>query len=261
MKTDAGIADIRQAAAPAPAWWGLREVVVAALVTLVASTLLASLVLTASGAGASAEASMFTTALLQTTLWIGMAAGLAVALRSRPTAFFQAVRLRLRPVDIPIGIGLGVASQLLLVPIVSWPWARVLGRSTDQLREPACQLAAKADDHFGIAALVVITVLGAPFVEEVFFRGFVQRGLTNRFGMIGGAVGTAAVFGTIHYQLLQLPALVAFGLVLGSLTARTGRLGPAIVTHAAFNATTVVSLVLLSTSIDERCGAVLGALR
>lgn len=261
MTTDAGVADLHEAVARDPAWWGLREVVVAALVTLVASTLLASLVLTASGGGASADASMFTTAILQTTLWIGMAIGLAVALRSRPTAFFDGVRLRFRPVDLAIGIALGVASQLILVPVVSWPWVRVLGRSSDQLREPACQLAAKADDHFGIAALVVITVLGAPFVEEVFFRGFVQRGLTNRFGTFGGTVGTAAVFGTIHYQLLQLPALVAFGLVLGSLTARTGRLGSAIVTHAAFNATTVVSLVLLSSSIDERCGAVLGVIR
>ena len=45
------------------------------------------------------------------------------------------------------------------------------------------------------------------------------------------------MFAAVHLQLLQFPALVLIGLVLGWLTLRTGRLGPAIWAHVAFNAT------------------------
>ena len=245
---------------PTVARWGGREVAAAALATLVISTVLGSLLLTAVGAEASDSVSLVTRAFLQTTLWAGMAVSVAFVLRSRTGSIVGELGLRFRPIDVPIGIAVGVACQLVLVPLVSSPWARILGRSTEQLREPACQLASKADDPFGVAVLFAITVLGAPFVEELFFRGFVQGGLTSSLGRTAGVIATAAVFGAIHYQLLQLPALVAFGLVLGTLTARTGRLGPAIVTHAAFNATTIVNLVILSSSVDDQCGAVLGAI-
>jgi membrane protease YdiL (CAAX protease family) len=68
------------------------------------------------------------------------------------------------------------------------------------------------------------------------------------------------IFGVFHFQLQQAPALIAFGLVLGVLAHRSGRLGSSIVTHMAFNATTVVTLVVLSSSIEDQCGDVLGAL-
>ena len=40
------------------------------------------------------------------------------------------------------------------------------------------------------------------------------------------------------------PALVAFGAVLGTLAYKTGRLGPGIIAHMAFNAVTVIALLL-----------------
>ena len=59
------------------------------------------------------------------------------------------------------------------------------------------------------------------------------------------AVATSSVaFGLAHFEALQLPALILFGLVLGVLAQRTGRLGPGIVAHATFNAVTVLSLTL-----------------
>lgn len=240
------------------AFWGVREVISAALITLVASTILGSLLLTVLGVESSDSASLLTVAFLQTTLWIGMVGSVLIVLRRRHVSAADDLGLRFRATDVPIGIALGVASQLLLVPLVSWPWAAALGRSTDQLREPACELARKADDPLGVVLLFVITVIGAPLVEELFFRGFVQRGVTAGAGRTVGVIATAAIFGTIHYQLLQLPALVAFGLVLGVSAAVTGRLGLSIVTHMAFNATTVVNLVILSSSVDQRCASVLG---
>ena len=54
---------------------------------------------------------------------------------------------------------------------------------------------------------------------------------------------TAVLFGASHGQLLQFPALAAFGVVLGVIAHRTGRLGMNIWAHVGFNATTVVILL------------------
>lgn len=261
--------------------WGLRHVAVAAVAAIVLQALLGSGVLAAAGVDEVAEASLVVVALVQATLWLSMLGAVAVVLRvvrGRPRVDLG---LALRPLDVPLGIALGVVCQLVLVPLVSAPWSALLGLDTDELKGPACELAAKADDPLGIGLLFLTAVVGAGIVEEVFFRGFVQRAAVAdleraaALGAVEGAaegsvrrtvtgarwialVGTALLFGLIHFQLQQFAALVVFGLILGVLAHRTGRLGPSIVTHMAFNATTVVNLVVLSDSIDASCGDVLG---
>ena len=154
--------------------------------------------------------------------------------------------LRFRLIDVPVGLVIGVVSQLVLVPIVSLPWIALLGKDLDDLDDSARELADKATDPLGVALLFVIVVLGAPVVEELFFRGLLQRSLLRRVAPVLAVAISALVFGVTHFQLLQFPALVAFGAVLGFLALRTGRLGPAIVAHMAFNAVTVIALVLTS---------------
>jgi membrane protease YdiL (CAAX protease family) len=256
----------------------MGEVAVAALATLVISAVLGGLILGLAGAEDTDDASLVTIALVQTTLWVGMLGSIAVVLRRRG-ASLRRLGLRARWVDVPVGIVAGVLGQLVLVPVISWPWVTVLGQSSDDLMEPACRLADKADDPLGVVLLFAITVIGAPIVEELFFRGFVQQAavatftrkvptdaadpdaalLARRAGTASGLVLTALLFGLIHFQVLQAPALVVFGLVLGAFAHRSGRLGSSIVTHMAFNATTIVSLVVMSSSFDDQCGDVLGA--
>ena len=54
---------------------------------------------------------------------------------------------------------------------------------------------------------------------------------------------SALFFGVVHFEPLQTPALVLFGLVAGWLVQRYGRLGPSIFAHMAFNAITVAILL------------------
>ncbi|HEX7135139.1 MAG TPA: type II CAAX endopeptidase family protein [Iamia sp.] len=271
-------APARPDAVPEPPPWGMGEVAVAALVTLIVGAVLGSVILSVAGAEDTDAASLVVLALVQTTLWVGMIGAVAVVLRRRG-ASLRDLGLRVRWIDVPVGAAAGVLGQLVLVPLVSWPWAALLGTSSDELEEPACRLAEKADgSSLGIVLLFLITVIGAPIVEELFFRGFVQRAavaaftrnlplddneaarLARRVGVASGLVLTAALFGLTHFQVLQAPALIAFGLVLGILAHRSGRLGSSIIAHMAFNATTVVTLVVLSSSVDEQCGDVLGVL-
>ena len=56
---------------------------------------------------------------------------------------------------------------------------------------------------------------------------------------------SALLFGLAHFEAVQFAGLAAFGVVLGVLAWRTGRLTPGIGAHAAFNAAAVVAVVHL----------------
>lgn len=270
-------APTRADAEVSPPTWGLGEVLVAILATFVISGVVGSIILSASGSSGTDDASLVTIALVQTSLWMGMVGAVVYVLRRKGSSLSD-LGLGARWTDLPLGIALGVACQLVLVPVISAPWTwftEAVGLSDADISEPACELAAKASgDSTGVVLLFLITVIGAPLVEELFFRGFVQKGAittftralpaddpaaaekARRIGTAFGLVVTALLFGIVHFQLQQAPALVTFGLVLGVMALRTGRLGPGIVTHMAFNATTVVALVVLSET--SNCGAVIG---
>jgi membrane protease YdiL (CAAX protease family) len=106
-------------------------------------------------------------------------------------------------------------------------------------RPPAGELAV-----LGVLLLVVIVGICAPVIEEIFYRGLFQQSLLKRGLPPAAAIGiNATVFGLSHGELLQLPALILFGVVAGILAHRAGRLGPAIAAHVVFNMVTVVALL------------------
>ena len=175
-------------------------------------------------------------------LWAGLLGAVALASRRKGTgALSEDFGLRFRPVDVAVGVAAGLASQLLVnlayLP-VQWAFPDL---RLDQAAEEALDGAFDA----ATALRAAFVVLGAPVVEELFFRGLLQRALARRVGAAWAVVGSSVLFGLAHVGqvLAALPALVAFGAVLGVLASRSGRLGPGIVAHAAFNLLTVVVVV------------------
>lgn len=159
------------------------------------------------------------------------------------------VRLRSWP-DIPIGIAVGVASQFGLVPLLELPLEPFVRNLNQQIGRPAQNLLGPVNG-FSLAFLAVLVCVGSPVVEELFFRGLLLRGLLGRLAPLGNRWGpslaivlTGLVFGLVHFERLQFLGLAGFGMVLAYLAYRTGRLGPSIVAHIAFNSTTVVYFVL-----------------
>jgi uncharacterized protein len=138
-----------------------------------------------------------------------------------------------------IGVPLGIAGQLLLVPAVyiplqaAWPDAF----DTSDLERRARELVDKADTGLDTALLGLIVVVGAPLVEELVYRGLLQRSVAARLGRWPAAVLIAALFSLIHLSPVEYPGLFVAGLLFGGCLAVTGRLGASILTHAAFNAT------------------------
>jgi membrane protease YdiL (CAAX protease family) len=85
--------------------------------------------------------------------------------------------------------------------------------------------------------LFVLIVFGAPIVEELFYRGLLQRSLLARFNDVVVIIGVAALFAVIHLRPVEYPGLFVFGLIVGMAAMLTGRLGMSIMAHIGFNLT------------------------
>ena len=170
--------------------------------------------------------------------WTVMIAALLVASRrfgtGRPVADYAAT---FRPIDV-VGVPLGIATQLAFVPVLYMPlrgwWPDTF--SDERIEERAQDLAERAGGWLTVL-LVVVVVVGAPIVEELVYRGLLQRSVSSTIGPVLGLVSTSLWFALVHFSPVEYPGLFVAGLVFGACVALTGRIGPAIVTHAAFNAT------------------------
>ena len=227
--------------------WGAPDLVVAFLVAQFASALGFALFAAAEGVPmAELDRDSLTIgeiALLQVPLWLGLLGVPLLATRLRGNGPKRDLGLWTTLRDVPVGLAIGVASQLVLVPLVTLPVLLLTGADQDDLEAPARELTDKATGA-GVVLLVLVVVVMAPLAEEVFFRGMLQRTLRRRLPLWPAMLATSALFAVSHFQALQLPALAAFGLVLSVLAHRSGRLGPPIWAHVGFNATTVVALLL-----------------
>lgn len=156
--------------------------------------------------------------------------------------------LRVRWIDLGIGLLVGLVLRFVVEAIVpTSSEAAGLDGAVAVAVPPAPEL----------AVLIVGSVVLAPLVEELFFRGLLQRSAS---GLVRGSraarVVVAVLVSTPLFMLLHL-ALVApvswgtvavttgiTGLGFGLLAALTRRLGSAIVAHLVFNAVGLAILYL-----------------
>lgn len=183
------------------------------------------------------EPGLVALALLQIPLWSGFLG--AAFLARRQTG--DDLGWRFRPGDVPLGLAVGVATQLVAVPLLYQPVFWIFGEH--DVAEPARVLTSRATSGVGVALLALVVVVGAPVVEELFFRGVLYRAVDHRVGAVAAVVVSSLVFALVHLQLLQSPALFLFGVVAALLVWWSGRLGPAVFAHVGFNLTTVVALL------------------
>lgn len=142
-----------------------------------------------------------------------------------------------------VAIPVGVLTQLVIVPVVYvalrsvWPetfrQARVEERTRDLI---------EVAGGSSIVVLALLVVVGAPLVEELVYRGLLQRSFAARISDSIALVVASAWFAVIHFRLLELPGLFVAGLVFGGCLLVTGRVGTAVVAHAAFNATALLTV-------------------
>jgi hypothetical protein len=84
--------------------------------------------------------------------------------------------------------------------------------------------------------LLLLTVcIIVPVAEELCFRGLMFNQLSRAFSFWTANIIQAAVFGLIHGTPVQIGYAFLFGLLLGWIYHRTGRLSSVIVAHIVFN--------------------------
>lgn len=183
-------------------------------------------------------------------LWIGFFMGPWFASHARGTGrFLSDLGVRFHLIDL-VGVPIGVGAQFVLDALYS-PFIQHLKNFT----APTTKLVGSSHG-WGYAAIAVLTVCGAPFFEEVLFRGLGFKALARLFapgvqgathrralGLTAAVVVDGVLFGLAHWELYQFAGLAAFGMLLAVISYKTGRLGMNMVTHASFNLVAVVALV------------------
>ena len=158
--------------------------------------------------------------------------------------------LAFRWVDVPLGLGVGLASSLATALISSVLLSRA---EQDALEEKASEVVDRAQGPLAVVLLVAALCLVTPLAEEVFFRGMLFGSLQRAIRPWLAIPLAGMAFGPVHYDgkaasgaviLVQIGVLGLFGVALCALARATGRLGASIVAHAVFNSITVVTLLL-----------------
>src|SRR5690606_22969153 len=179
-------------------------------------------------------------------LWFGLLGVPYLAARFKGNGMRRDFGVWAQVSDLPLGTICGILGQFVILSIVYVPLQWFTDISAEEFSEPAQEMADKATGTGGVVLLVLIVGIGAPIVEEIFYRGLLQRSLVRRGGLGWGIGISSVVFGAVHFQLLQFPALALAGVLFGVLAHRAGRLGPAIIAHMVFNLTAVAALLAAS---------------
>lgn len=98
--------------------------------------------------------------------------------------------------------------------------------------------------------LWIALIVAAPLIEELFFRGFLIKGLTaSPLGAVGAVVLTSAAWAVIHvqYDAYSIAAIFIMGLILGAARVKTGSTILPIFLHAVANfVATVETAIFIS---------------
>lgn len=174
-------------------------------------------------------------------LWAGFAAAIYFAYHQ---GHLRALADQWRPRVSDLGyVVLGVAAQFA-VDLLYAPF------HFKSLSQPVHHLF-NAAHGTSFVLIAFMTTFLAPFFEEWLFRGVLFRaiaegttGVSKRSAVTLGVVVSACLFGLAHGEALQFAGLALLGVVLALLVQRTKRLVPSFVTHASFNATALVALIV-----------------
>jgi membrane protease YdiL (CAAX protease family) len=225
--------------------WGLGDVVAGWVGGQALAVVVGSIVAGATGRDPADldTAPLYLQFLPQLGLWLGLLGVPLLVTSFKGRGPGADLRLRGRAADLWKGGVLGIACQWAVIPLY-WPILKLLDKRSDELDDVARQLVDRVHGAGNVALIVVWVVVLAPVIEEIFFRGLLQRSLVKRgLPPVAVIVVTGLVFGASHLEPLQFPALALFGMVLAWMAHRTGRLGPSIAAHMGFNLVTVIALL------------------
>lgn len=153
--------------------------------------------------------------------------------------------LRIRTPDWP-GFGLAALGWAVLYPAVVWTgqlneripqpeWLDALEQSQVDLLE-GILLGGDLSTPF----LFVVLALTPAICEELLFRGYLQRQVERRLGVVASILMVGVLFGLYHLRLSQLVPLSLLGIYLGYVVWATGSLWSGFLVHLLNNGLAVL---------------------
>ncbi|MDH5681500.1 MAG: CPBP family intramembrane metalloprotease, partial [Spirochaetota bacterium] len=136
----------------------------------------------------------------------------------------------------------GGAAYLVAVPIVyAISYISGLIFEGDGLKSnPILEYLLKDTDLFTLTEIAIMIVILAPLIEEIVFRGILFRHLLQWKGFMPAAIISGLIFGLVHANLATIIPITALGFILAWTAHRTKSITAPVVTHAIWNAMTLI---------------------
>ena len=134
---------------------------------------------------------------------------------------------------VPFGIGLFLAWLVGLATGTSDPSAGPLQQMWTQ------------GTQFESIAWVMLIALVPGFVEELFYRGFLLRGLLLKWGPVASIATTGLLFAIVHGDPVSATAILPLGLWLGLVAWRTGTIWLPVAMHASVNGIWTATMMIV----------------
>lgn len=164
-----------------------------------------------------------------------------IVARWKGFGFVRDFRFQFKLIDLAIGFGTAVA-VLVVAGVMSEAVSSLVGLDSGADESSNTQILSDAEGSPYLWIVLGAAVLGAPIVEELFFRGLCLRAIEKRWGTVAGVVGSSVIFTVPHWTgstlegtIVLFSVIGSVGLILGVVAVKVGRLGPAIVAHLLFN--------------------------
>ena len=151
-----------------------------------------------------------------------------------------------------------VASAAVITPALYTVVILVMGLLPEALLEDYAQASAGLNDTGLISFLA--TVIGAPLVEEIVFRGLIQSRLERAMpGFVAAAVAALA-FGVCHGQIVWIAYAFVLGLLFGRMRQCSRSVLPSLAAHFVFNLLGHLAVAAEGRLTDEAIFGILAAL-
>ena len=158
----------------------------------------------------------------------------------RPGELRRWATLRLRPLGRDAALGTLAAVPVLFA--LAWAlgevWTRLVPVPPESFR-PFEALTRTAD---GRLTVILFAMVAAPLVEELVFRGLVQRPLERRWGPAPAIAVTALLFALVHALPWVLPIHLLLGAAFGFVVYATRSVWAGVLLHAAHNSFAALSI-------------------
>jgi len=224
--------------------WGFVDVAVTLGGAILLGTLTAVALLGVEGSASTAQAKAWGLVVGLVVPWVALAGWPLYASKRKGAGPMTDFGLRLRWRAALLGVAGGVGA-LAVAYAVAAIQVSITGRTFDSAVGGVARDVASGS-RVALVILALCTVVGAPVVEELAFRGltygaFRLQGQSRALSV----VWTALLFAMFHFEPVRLPVLLVLGLFLGAVRARTGSTSASMVAHAVVNLPGALTILTL----------------